>query len=67
MLPGATAAVRVPLTHAPGLQAPEQGTLLQVALKCNQLGVLYLTDHIPQQAAAPAAAAAPADPLAGLL
>lgn len=66
MLPGATAAVRVPLTHAPGLQAPEQGTLLQVALKSNQLGVLYLTDHIPQQMAAPAAAA-PADPLAGLL
>ncbi len=66
VLPGTTAAVRVPLTHAPGLQAPEQGTALQVAVKCNQLGVLYFADNISQQAAAPAAAAA-ADPLAGLL
>jgi AP-1 complex subunit beta-1 len=65
VLPGATASVRVPLTHAPGLQAPEQGTVLQVAVKCNQLGVLYFADQIPQQAAAPGASPA-ADPLAGL-
>lgn len=63
MLPAATATVRVPLTHAAGLQAPEQGPMLQVAVKSNQLGVLYFADQIPQQAAAPTAA----DPLAGLL
>lgn len=66
MLPGATAVVRVPLAHSPGLQAPEQGAVLQVAVKSNQLGVLYFADQIPQQAPAPAAASA-ADPLAGLL
>lgn len=48
VLPGATVLARVPMTHAPHMQAPEQGAVLQVAIKCNQLGVLYLNDSIPQ-------------------
>ncbi len=54
VLPGATATARVPMAPAPQLQAPEQGAVLQVALKCNQLGVLYVNDAIPAQLLAPA-------------
>jgi hypothetical protein len=38
------------------MKAPEQGAVLQVAIKCNQLGVLYVNDSIPQALLAPAAA-----------
>lgn len=53
VLPGATASARVPMTQVPAMQAPEQQQLLQVALKCNQLGVMYLNDNIPAQLLAP--------------
>jgi len=49
------------MTQAPHMQAPEQGPLLQVAIKCNQLGVLYINDQAPQQLMAPPAAAQPLD------
>lgn len=51
--PGATATARVPMVHNPALAAPEQGQLLQVAIKCNPLGVLYFNDSIPAQLLAP--------------
>jgi hypothetical protein len=41
------------MTQVPAMQAPEQQQLLQVALKCNQLGVMYLNDNIPTQLLAP--------------
>lgn len=53
MPPGATATARVPMVHNPALAAPEQGQLLQVAIKCNPLGVLYFNDSIPAQLLAP--------------
>ena len=58
--PGATAAARVPMSDAPHLRAPEQGGLLQVALKVNPLGVLYVNDTIPAALLAPPAPAAAA-------
>ena len=45
--PGATCAVTVPLTQNANLVSPAPATgTLQVAIKSNQLGVLYLTDTI---------------------
>ncbi|KAL4433786.1 hypothetical protein ABPG75_000227 [Micractinium tetrahymenae] len=61
VLPGATGSARVPMTHAAHLQAPEQGNVLQVAIKCNQLGVLYMNDTIPQHLMAPPAQQQPLD------
>lgn len=58
VLPGATAFASVPMTQAPAMQAPEQGSQLQVAIKCNQLGVMYIVDRLPQQLMAPPPAAA---------
>ena len=46
--PGTTAVASIPLTQNAALVAPPPATpTLQVAIKCNQLGVLYLTDAIP--------------------
>lgn len=46
--PGTTASVAVALTQSAALVSPPPATAaLQVAIKCNQLGVLYLTDAVP--------------------
>ena len=36
------------MVHNPAMLAPEQRQVLQVALKCNQLGVFYINDSIPE-------------------
>ncbi|PSC67715.1 beta-adaptin C [Micractinium conductrix] len=64
VLPGTTESARVPMVHAPQMAAPEQGTLLQVALKTNQTGVLYINDNIPQALVAPPQQQPSTDPMA---
>jgi hypothetical protein len=60
--PGATSIASIPLVHNPTMAAPEQGAVLQVAIKCNPLGVLYVNDAIPQQLLAPSAPPAQQQP-----
>lgn len=46
--PGTSASVAVPVVQPESLAAAGTApSVLQIAIKCTQLGVLYLTDHIP--------------------
>ena len=57
VLPGATALAQVAMVQSSDAAAPQQGSLLQVAIKCSQLGVLYVNVTIPQQLLTPVPAA----------
>lgn len=44
--PGQTSVAEVAMNQTPNMVAPTAASILQVAIKCNQLGVLYLTDNV---------------------